>query len=107
MRPRLVACLMLIAAPAAAQLLPTARDEREPDAAVVREREAAAGVRPDAQQNAAQGAAVNQLFQGLTGTSPNAPAAPVAPSGPPMSQEGPAVNQLLRELTAPNAAPSR
>lgn len=99
MRLRLAACLVMLAAPAAAQLLPTPPAEREPNAAIVREREAAAGVAPTPQQRAAEGAATNQIFQGLTGTSPAAPAPPVPPSGPPMAQEGAAVNQIFRELT--------
>ncbi|WP_137180170.1 hypothetical protein [Roseomonas sp. AR75] len=102
MRSRLLACLILLAAPAVAQTLPTPPAEREPNAASVREREAAAGVAPTAQQRQQEGATVNQLFRDLTGTSPNAPVAPMAPSGPPMSQEGAAVNQLYRDLTGQN-----
>ena len=104
MRPRLLAALLLLATPAAAQLLPTARDEREPNAPAVLGAESRAGILPSQSQIEAQGIEVNRLYRDLTGQSAAAPASAAPLSGPPMGQEGPAVNQLYRDLTGQSAA---
>lgn len=98
-----IACLLLIAPMAQAQSLGTPPSEREPVPGSVREREAAAGVAPSAQERRSEAATVDRLYQSLTGDNPNAPAAPVPPAGPPLSQEGRAEDQLYRELMRPNA----
>jgi len=107
MRAYLAACLLLVAVPAGAQPLPTARDEREPNAENVLRREGQAGVLPPQTQTEAQGTEVNRLYRDLTGQGAAAPTAPLPPSGPPMAQEGTEVNRLFRDLTGQSATPSR
>src|SRR4051794_22542238 len=104
MRPTHPASLLALslAFGAAAQPI-TPLDNQEPRPGVVREREAAVGFAPDAQQNRSDQKAVNQLYRELPGTSPAAPARAV-PRGPPMSQEAGAENQLYRELTGTSPA---
>jgi hypothetical protein len=110
MRPTLPALLLALSLAFGATAQPIAPlDNQEPRPGVVREREAAVGLAPDAQQSRSEQKGVDQLYRELTGTSPAAPA-PAMPLGPPIPQEAGAENQLYRELTgsAPQGStPSR
>ncbi len=76
MRHTLAALLLAAAcgiAPALAQPLPTPRSEREPNPAVVQQRERAAGIAPGEAQQRQEDQTLNQVFRDLTGQNPNAP----------------------------------
>lgn len=107
MRPRApVALLALVAATGGAAQPAFPPREQEPRPGVVREREAAAGLAPSAQQGQAAQQTLDQIYQELTGTSPDAPASP-APLGPPLSREAGEENRLYRDLTGANPNPAR
>jgi len=81
----------------------TPRDEREPNPAVVRPAERAAGDAPSASQQRQEQQTTDQIYRELTGQNPNATpnVPPAGPTGNP-AQNTRETERLYRELTGQN-----